>query len=159
MWCNIFSDGKRHCLPTYLRRDHTTCLSELCESRQIVCSSLFLFRTFLLSLTITIEHCTERCLHEVVGDESWKLTTGNLITRRYTEQPKWPLEEFAGRVSIFCARTSFCANLDAQCQHSASFQDTYILCRGSKKFSEENINYNKMLEVHNLIKICICRII
>lgn len=45
-------------------------LSELCESRQIVCSSLFLFRTFLLSLTITIEHCTERCLHEAVGDES-----------------------------------------------------------------------------------------
>lgn len=135
-------------------------LCELCESRQIaICSSLFLFRTFLLSLTITIEHCTERCLHEAVGDESWKLTTANLITRRYTEQPKWPLEEFAGRVSIFCARTSFCANLDAQCQHSASFQDTYILCRGSKKFSEENINYNKMLEVHNLIKICICRII
>lgn len=130
-------------------------LCELCESRQIaICSSLFLFRTFLLSLTITIEHCTERCLHEAVGDESWKLTTGNLITRRYTEQPKWPLEEFAGRVSIFCARTSFCANLDAQCQYSASFQDTYILCRGSKKFSEENINYNKMLEVHNLIKIC-----
>lgn len=155
MWCNIFSDGKRHCLPTYLRRDHTTWPERIMwVAPNHVCSSLFLFRTFLLSLTITIEHCTERCLHEAVGDESWKLTTGNLITRRYTEQPKWPLEEFAGRVSIFCARTSFCANLDAQCQHSASFQDTYILCRGSKKFSEENINYNKMLEVHNLIKIC-----
>lgn len=50
-------------------------LSELCEPRQIACirSSLLLFRTFLLSLTITIvksEHCTERCLHEAVRDES-----------------------------------------------------------------------------------------